>query len=452
MRRKVSVTVMFLSIVLLFSCIRGKEDTKVRAAASDALQGTFVISGDKLVTDGKIRGELHGVTGKKLGDVLSSMLLDEENLFITIDEEEDEVHSAISRHETRCSVTVSSSYFHHEHSGILICRGDGTYDEIEVMGVLDDFLAGSYVDIVIATPSGSYSFPGIDTSSLAGLLYDTDGYRGMIEDVVRLEREGSYGAALEKLMDFRSADSATFSYCGGDIRITECREMMYQNGVSYFREKKYEEAIAALRECGLDYKDADVYVNNALHCLTGPYIIGDEIEFGRKPDGTPLKWIIVFGNEGKALLLSSEILFKAPFSSRESSVWKESSIRKYLNDTSSDGFLGTYFTPEERKIILTSAVSNPSDGLYEVTGSADTLDCVFLLSMEEVRKYSSSSSGRTASLEGKPSQWWLRTNGSDPSFAAVVSSTGLINAGGCSVTSECGVRPAIWVSIYGYDY
>lgn len=127
----------------------------------------------------------------------------------------------------------------------------------------------------------------------------------------------------------------------------------------------------------------------------------------------PIEWDVVAEKDGKYLLLSHYVLdsyryddeksFDVFFANQELVdsfvTWEKSSLRAYLNNN----FYNTAFTEEEKKYIcLTTNTTGDwaeiNDGRLGATnvktgglGGEDTQDYVFLLSIEEIRKYFSDS-------------------------------------------------------------
>lgn len=124
----------------------------------------------------------------------------------------------------------------------------------------------------------------------------------------------------------------------------------------------------------------------------------------------PIEWIVVECNVKTALLLSKNVLFKAPFDLKGKACWKQSSLRKYLNNE----FYNNSFTKDEKLKILTRNNS---------TNSGDTVDKVFLLSVSESNNLSQKNK-IAKDLNKNDSWWWLRSRGSSVHYAANVGSDG----------------------------
>ena len=141
--------------------------------------------------------------------------------------------------------------------------------------------------------------------------------------------------------------------------------------------------------------------------------------------------------------------------------WADSLIRQWLND---DFYMS--FTLEERARIVETTVINNANPWSGVSGGNNTVDKIFLLSIEEVVQYF----GDSGQLQNRPGNtwlirdqyhdarlainvnvprrqygdWWLRSPGRYGNYAAYVGRFG-IDVGGRSVTASDSIRPALWL-------
>jgi hypothetical protein len=176
--------------------------------------------------------------------------------------------------------------------------------------------------------------------------------------------------------------------------------------------------------------------------------VGDTISFHG------IDWRVLETDGDKALLLSTNILGLMPYHNQETGVtWEKSSIREYLNGR----FLDT-FSEEDRARILETKVVNADNAEYGTDGGNDTMDKVFLLSIDEVNWYFTSDDARIAyNQDGQARWWWLRSPGRNSDVAATVRRDGsvydtdfhLIFSDDAIVTggNDHGVRPALWVQL-----
>jgi hypothetical protein len=218
---------------------------------------------------------------------------------------------------------------------------------------------------------------------------------------------------------------------------------------------------------------------------------GDRVEFGTWRDG-PITWQVLAIEEGRALLISEDILMVRQYDNLGASssgeidwdtagtTWAESDIRAWLNDE----FLGTAFTTEEQGTIALSSIPNPDNPEYGTGGSVGTEDQVFLLSIEEAEQYCSDDSDRIAYLttteenidyilslyrdyfnwkqeklldqesslranlgKSEVHGWWLRSSGYHRGRTAVVLGDGSIDTSGNFASNYDGVRPVLWLTL-----
>jgi hypothetical protein len=195
-----------------------------------------------------------------------------------------------------------------------------------------------------------------------------------------------------------------------------------------------------------------------------------------------LKWRVLAVEEGRALIMTKEVVARRAYHDRREDVtWEECTLRQWLNGE----FLDDHFSGAEQAVIVETDLANPDGngyiGDYQFTtiGGSGTQDKIFLLSVGEARNYSVDDDARRAKwamTENQveedarhmndndpdkdyseilgfvrensvgPASWWLRTPGQYSSYAARVSSAGSVEVDGYSVNDAIGVRPAMWVS------
>lgn len=219
---------------------------------------------------------------------------------------------------------------------------------------------------------------------------------------------------------------------------------------------------------------------------------GDRVTLGHVPNsGEPISWTVLDARDGKALLLSDKVLDSKKYNEeRDDITWEACTLRKWLNGE----FLDNAFSAEEKRAIAETHVVNSDNPRYGTKGGNDTRDHVFLLSLDEVRKY--------WTLQGFPwqkfllgaseklicggteqavanglytgaitaedleemtendgpeypreiigamaCQWWLRSPGIQGDHAAFISYFGYVDSVGVhAVLDEYGVRPAVWAN------
>ncbi len=87
-------------------------------------------------------------------------------------------------------------------------------------------------------------------------------------------------------------------------------------------------------------------------------------------------------------------------------------------------------------------MKNDDNPKYSTEGGRDTTDKIFLLSIDEAKKYFENDEARAIG-----SCWWLRSPGYSSSRAAEVLSYGHVIQGGIFVINLLSVRPALWVNL-----
>lgn len=182
--------------------------------------------------------------------------------------------------------------------------------------------------------------------------------------------------------------------------------------------------------CGYN-KSSGGYSNNY---SSSSYSAGDHVSMGSYR-GSTLNWIVLTVQNGKALLITEDVIEAKEFSTNGSNYWGNSTLRTWLNNS----FYSTAFNSSERSMITTGTVSDP----------------VFVLSVSEANSYllgytiaypRSYLLGSVGRGNNGASWYWLRDSGSDNSRACIVRSTGEISTNGDLINWWTGgVRPAIWI-------
>ncbi|MGI6012857.1 MAG: DUF6273 domain-containing protein [Oscillospiraceae bacterium] len=142
--------------------------------------------------------------------------------------------------------------------------------------------------------------------------------------------------------------------------------------------------------------------------------------------------------------------------------WGTGTIRSWLNNT----FLNQAFTSEEQEKILPTTVVNAENAEYQIIGSNDTIDQIFLLNMDEIEQhhcaeiftelsdYAAATPSLSAYAEDNIYRYkaLLRSNCYNGQSVYVLNC--LYDHGSVcecysneSVTFQGAVRPAIWVSL-----
>jgi len=184
------------------------------------------------------------------------------------------------------------------------------------------------------------------------------------------------------------------------------------------------------------------------------------------------EWMVLDINEkSQALLITKDIITKLPYHESGGNItWEHCSLRAYLNTE-----LYEQFDEDDRNKIVEIQNKNPNtiyvtaNGGLEVNtrGGNRTPDNIFLLSIEEAKRYFHTTERETsAHLEnvfpktypqsndlvaeyGKEAEWWwLRSPGHCEESAATVYKHGDMDIYGYGVANkEGGVRPALWLNL-----
>lgn len=217
---------------------------------------------------------------------------------------------------------------------------------------------------------------------------------------------------------------------------------------------KYKKVLELVQEKGLEINILPLSLFNIL--LKGK----DILSFGEYPfdaDGTkrPIKWLVLKRKGKKALLLSVYGLDAKRYNVNwEDVTWETCTLRKWLNED----FYHAAFSDEEKKRIQLTQNKNTDNPSYHTPGGSDTEDKVFLLSIDEAKKYLTKNKRTTAPTPYAVKQgayrnngncwWWLRSPGSNAGLAAYVSDDGYINDHGFIVHYDThAVCPALWVNL-----
>ncbi len=176
---------------------------------------------------------------------------------------------------------------------------------------------------------------------------------------------------------------------------------------------------------------------------------GDSINYGMYC-GSGIPWIVLKVESNKILITTEYAIDYYPFNNADTdTTWETSSIRAWLNGE----FLNNSFTEEERARIISSSLPAYKNSAYEETPQGkDTIDKIFLLSVQAVKKYFTSDAKRRCSAPfSEPDNigsWWLKTMGKDSHSAAFVDYNGVIHEEGASINNDdyC-VRPAMWITL-----
>lgn len=169
----------------------------------------------------------------------------------------------------------------------------------------------------------------------------------------------------------------------------------------------------------------------------------------------PIEWIVISKKNNAVLLLSvNGIDCKPAKNSYGSKMWKDSYIRKWLNND----FYNMAFTNAEKMLISYADLYSGRNYQYGIYDEHVVRDKVFLLSMEELEQTFgprpegkrcvatpyAKSKGAWTDPQGF-AWWWLRNPGGGASPLMEVSDKGVISQGSTSCYDDDVIRPAVWV-------
>lgn len=305
-------------------------------------------------------------------------------------------------------------------------------------------------------------------------------------------QEEKYQAA-DQLLEEKKYDEAAEAFRAlGDYKdsATRVKEVgeeknadAYAKAEELLKNEQFDEAAKAFEALG-DYKDSAARVDEVFKAQKWASIaVGETYTFGsyEQDNNTSngkenVEWLVLAKEGDRMLIISKYALDCQQYNTSYTGVtWETCSLRKWLNST----FLNAAFSEDEKAMIPSVTVSadkkpsyrttpgndptNPSSG---TSSGNDMTDQVFLLSIQEVNKYFSSSEARKctptayATAQGASTSnsnkvddiatcwWWLRSSGDESLLAAYVDCDGRVNINGRAIShAQDAVRPALWVSL-----
>ena len=183
---------------------------------------------------------------------------------------------------------------------------------------------------------------------------------------------------------------------------------------------------------------------------------GDAVEFGRYEQGNgvvPIEWLVLDRSGSELFLISKYGLDCRWYQMKcQETIWAKSSLRLWLNSY----FLHRAFLVSEQVRIRRSLCEAKPNPRYRSEPGTNSMDKIFLLSIEEAEKYFDSDTDRrckpTPFAKQKADRnvrsdycwWWLRSPGNGGDRAVIVENTGSISLSGRRVNDEhTVVRPAL---------
>ncbi len=137
--------------------------------------------------------------------------------------------------------------------------------------------------------------------------------------------------------------------------------------------------------------------------------------------------------------------------------WETCSLRTWLNDE----FYKRAFSTEERELIQLSDVKNANNSQYGTSGGNETVDFIFLLSLDEAGRFFPDNNSRRiipTDYRHQKESWWtsrwlLRSPGAHPGYVAYVDDEGVLEDYGAIINSDnnfgwsFSIRPALRIRI-----
>ena len=239
----------------------------------------------------------------------------------------------------------------------------------------------------------------------------------------------------------------------------------YNNAVKAVEENNYEEAYLTFKSL-YKFKDSQAKADALKREHPNVAQIGDIIYFGKyEQDNTSsngkeeIEWKVLEKDEnGRMLVVSRYALDCRNYHSSPNQVtWENSDIRRWLNND----FISTSFSSSEKASIKTVTIENTGNSDYKVNGGNSTKDRVFLLSIDEAKRYFSNNIDRIclatkyaqtqgSELDGitRACRWWLRSPGTTLYSASSVKIDGFILQMGTPVSIDKSfIRPAMWIEV-----
>lgn len=299
--------------------------------------------------------------------------------------------------------------------------------------------------------------------------------------------EGSYCAVCEKVLTEQQVIPATGAHTPGVLpaRSADCTH----DGLSEGSFCTVCGAVLASQEITEEHHGGHNFVDGVCTKCHMTIEKGASFFFGtyeqdddKSTIGEEIEWIVLDIFDGKALLLSRYALDAKPYHPYNTAVtWENCALRSWLNETFCDGA----FNAAEKGMILETPLENADNPVSHVAGGGDTVDRVFLLSIDDVTNpdYGFYRGNKTTyDVSGYPTvtvdynykdearqctptayalsqglmdinggcHWRLRSPGGWNNYSAIVWNNGAVAAdGGAGVRNliYSGIRPAIVISL-----
>lgn len=225
------------------------------------------------------------------------------------------------------------------------------------------------------------------------------------------------------------------------------KESLYREGLRLNEAGDVQQAYFTLQDI-MDYEDVPAYIagDEALMAVSerySAYGVGNVVTFGMW-NGEPLEWGVLAQDGSRRLMITRENVGRRPFNDFfDITYWETSTLRAWLNAD----FMDAAFDDAQRARILETEVRNDDNAMYRTEAGDDTVDNVFLLSIDEAEVY------RHVCKEWfkGDSAFWLRSPGCSRIDAAHVTMGGGVDEMGINIDKLSDVRPVIWIDIADID-
>lgn len=285
----------------------------------------------------------------------------------------------------------------------------------------------------------------VGTGAAAQRLYELGQYYELLGDyeaAVRCyEEAGNYEDAVQKIYQFAEDEMEAENWEAAKALYAQISDKMDVDDRIQICDDEMA-AVAAIRDA--------------------KFAVGNYVEFGAYPqtsdgnDATAIEWLVLARNGNSALLISRYGLDAQHYNEKRSDItWENCTIRKWLNEA----FFNVAFGAEDRAAIQSTNVPADRNPKCNTDPGNATTDKVFLLSIDEVKKYFPTDDARScqpteyavnngASRSDGGCWWWLRSPGYNLYYAAYVYYDGSVDCNGNRVDfGDACIRPALWVNI-----
>lgn len=232
-------------------------------------------------------------------------------------------------------------------------------------------------------------------------------------------------------------------------------QVKYNKAVSIYNDGKYEEAAKEFKKLG-NYKDSHIFsIKNAYDgdsIFFGSYEQDNDISNGKEY----IEWLVLAKEDNRALLISKYALDSKEYNTENKDItWETCSLRNWINND----FLNEAFNTEEQARIITTDLQASPNTQYSTNPGNPTQDRIFLLGIDEVNSFFHSDEERQCSATPYAEEqgayisdgrcyWWLRSPGSDQTYATDVTTRGSCDFDGWNCfLSYHAVRPALWINL-----